>query len=164
MLTIEDIKTLIKELDSSSLSELKLEAEDGKITLRKADAFAGKVKTIVEAAPQTTAVQAPSAQLEPQSNTSAEPAAAEANTDADPSLHKITAPMVGTFYSSSSPDADAFVSKGSKVDKKSVVCIVEAMKLFNEIEADCKGTIVDVLVEDGQLVEYGQPLFLVKED
>jgi acetyl-CoA carboxylase biotin carboxyl carrier protein len=72
--------------------------------------------------------------------------------------------MVGTFYSSSSPESDAFVAKGSKVDKKTVVCIVEAMKLFNEIEAECKGTIVDVLAEDGQLVEYGQPLFLVKED
>lgn len=79
-------------------------------------------------------------------------------------LHQITSPMVGTFYASSSPDADPYVTEGSKVTESSVVCIVEAMKLFNEIEAEVKGEIVEVLVENGQLVEYGQPLFLVKAE
>lgn len=77
-------------------------------------------------------------------------------------LHKITSPMVGTFYSSPSPDAKEYVSSGSKVNEESVVCIVEAMKLFNEIQAEVKGEIVKVLAQNGELVEYGQPLFLVR--
>ena len=77
-------------------------------------------------------------------------------------LHKITSPMVGTFYSSSSPDTPPYVSVGDRVSKDSIVCIVEAMKLFNEIDADVEGEIVEILVNNGQLVEYGQPLFLVK--
>lgn len=81
----------------------------------------------------------------------------------DENLHKITSPMVGTFYASSSPEA-TYVNQGSKVSENTVVCIVEAMKLFNEIEAEVKGEIVEVLVENGQLVEYGQPLFLVKAE
>lgn len=161
MLSIEDIKALIKEMDTSSLSELKFESDDTKITLRKASALANKA--IIQAVPQTTGIQAPVAQTAVQASVPAGDAASAEKTE-DVSLHKITAPMVGTFYSSSSPDTEAFVSKGSKVDNKTVVCIVEAMKLFNEIEAECKGTIVDILAEDGQLVEYGQPLFLVKED
>lgn len=71
--------------------------------------------------------------------------------------------MVGTFYTSSSPDSDPFVAKGSTVDTSTVVCIVEAMKLFNEIEAETNGEIVEVLAENGELVEYGQPLFRVKK-
>ncbi|MCO7176594.1 acetyl-CoA carboxylase biotin carboxyl carrier protein [Sporolactobacillus kofuensis] len=160
MLSIEDIKALIKEMDTSSISELKFESEDAKITLRKAAAVANK--TVLQAVPQPAEVQAPVAQPAPQTAQVAEAKSVEKIEDS--SLHKITAPMVGTFYSSSSPESGAFVSKGSKVDSKTVVCIVEAMKLFNEIEAECKGTIVDILAEDGQLVEYGQPLFLVKED
>ncbi|MCL1632567.1 acetyl-CoA carboxylase biotin carboxyl carrier protein [Sporolactobacillus sp. CPB3-1] len=162
MLTIEEIKALIKEMDSSSISELKFESDDAKVTLRKADAFAGK--TVVQAIPESAPIQVP-AQPQPFAQQSApEEQTVNADKAEEASLHRITAPMVGTFYSSSSPDADAFVQKGSKIDKKSVVCIIEAMKLFNEIEADCKGTIVDILAEDGQLVEYGQPLFLVRED
>jgi acetyl-CoA carboxylase, biotin carboxyl carrier protein len=158
LLSIDDIKALMKELDSSSLSELKYETDETKITLRKASAFAGRVKAEPTAAPLAAPVQSP------------QPALADVGQPAkednkeDTSLHKITAPMVGTFFASPKPDEDVYVKKGSKVDKKTVVCIVEAMKLFNEIEADCKGTIVDILAEDGQLVEYGQPLFLVKED
>ena len=80
----------------------------------------------------------------------------------DPSLHKVTSPMVGTFYASSSPEEPAYVQNGDKVKPESIVCIVEAMKLFNEIEAEVSGEIVEILVKDGQLVEYGQPLFLVR--
>jgi len=80
----------------------------------------------------------------------------------DENLHTITSPMVGTFYASSSPDTPAYVSVGDRVSEGTVVCIVEAMKLFNEIEAEVNGEIVEILVNNGQLVEYGQPLFLVK--
>ena len=82
----------------------------------------------------------------------------------DAHYHEITAPMVGTFYAAPAPDAEPYVKVGSKVKKDTVVCIVEAMKLFNEIEAEVEGEIVEILVENGQLVEYGQPLFLVKLD
>jgi len=73
-------------------------------------------------------------------------------------------PMVGTFYQSPSPDLPAYVKVGDKVGNETIVCIVEAMKLFNEIEAEVQGEIVEVLVKDGELVEYGQPLFLVKAE
>lgn len=72
--------------------------------------------------------------------------------------------MVGTFYRAPAPDADPYVQVGDRVDEKTVVCIIEAMKLMNEIEAEVRGEIVDILVENGQLVEYGQPLFLVKTE
>lgn len=74
----------------------------------------------------------------------------------------INAPMVGTFYKSPSPEADPYVKVGDKVNNDSIVCILEAMKLFNEIQAEVSGEIVEILVEDGQMVEYGQPLFKVK--
>src|SRR5699024_12641372 len=76
--------------------------------------------------------------------------------------HEIVSPMVGTLYSAPSPESDVYVKAGSKVDTDTVVCIVEAMKLFNEIEAEVTGEIVEILVNDGELVEYGQPLFKVK--
>ncbi|RYM06092.1 acetyl-CoA carboxylase biotin carboxyl carrier protein [Sporolactobacillus sp. THM7-7] len=165
MLSIEDIKALMKEMDASSISELKYETENGKITLRKADAPSRKT-TVQAAAPARLPQAAPPLPAAQATEPSASPMQKEKADDAaaDDSLHQITAPMVGTFYASSSPDAEPYVHKGSTVDEKTVVCIVEAMKLFNEIEAEVKGTIVDILVEDGQLVEYGQPLFLVKED
>ncbi|TGA96390.1 acetyl-CoA carboxylase biotin carboxyl carrier protein [Sporolactobacillus shoreae] len=156
MLSIDEIKTLMKEMDSSSISELKYESEETKITLRKTSALTEK--TVIQPTPVQVAAQ-PAAAPEVAAKTDS-----NAAPEQEPSLHKITAPMVGTFFSSPKPDVEAYVRKGSKVDKKTVVCIVEAMKLFNEIEAECKGTIVDILAEDGQLVEYGQPLFLVKED
>src|SRR5699024_418572 len=85
--------------------------------------------------------------------------ATESTADYD---HEIVSPMVGTLYSAPSPESDAYVKAGSKVETDTVVCIVEAMKLFNEIEAEVTGEIVEILVEDGELVEYGQPLFRVK--
>ena len=82
--------------------------------------------------------------------------------DDESSYQTINAPMVGTFYKSPSPEEDAYVQVGDKVTNESTVCILEAMKLFNEIQAEVSGEIVEILVEDGQMVEYGQPLFKVK--
>ena len=112
-------------------------------------------QVVPQTAPQTAVAAAP-----------AEPKATqpEVKAEANESLHKITSPMVGTFYASPSPDAAVYVKAGDKVKKDSVVSIVEAMKLFNEIEAEVNGEIVEVLVQNGQLVEYGQPLFLVKAE
>ncbi|HWB54972.1 MAG TPA: acetyl-CoA carboxylase biotin carboxyl carrier protein [Tepidisphaeraceae bacterium] len=88
------------------------------------------------------------------------PAAAAADPDAG--LTPIKSPMVGTFYAAPSPDAKAFVSVGSNVDEETDVCVIEAMKVFNNIKAECRGTIARILVNNGQTVEFGQPLFLVK--
>ena len=82
----------------------------------------------------------------------------------DENLYVVKAPMVGTFYSSPSPDKEAFVKLGDKVDTSSILCIIEAMKLMNEIECEVNGTIKEILVKDGEMVEYGQPLFKIKED
>lgn len=87
----------------------------------------------------------------------------EGNDAEDISLYIIKSPMVGTFYSSSSPDAPNFVDRNSSIKPSTVVCIIEAMKVMNEIQADVEGVIVDILVKNGQTVEYGQPLFKVKK-
>lgn len=167
MLKIHEIREIIKLIDQSCINEFELETEGAKVTLRKSAvtetvvvsqpvvqapvAAAPAVQVPVAAAPAPVAVEAPKA-----------PAAAPVADDAN--LHKIVSPMVGTFYSSPEPGKPAYVQAGDKVNPSKIVCIVEAMKLFNEIEAEVSGEIVKVLVEDGQLVEYGQPLFLVKPE
>ncbi|ALC81575.1 MULTISPECIES: acetyl-CoA carboxylase biotin carboxyl carrier protein [Bacillus] len=160
MLKIEEIRELIKLIDKSSIDEFSYEIEGSKIKLRK------KGAEVIQTAAPAPVTHAPVPQ---QTNPEAQAAPQEApvNNEAketNENLHQIKSPMVGTFYTSSNPESDAYVSKGSKVEEESIVCIVEAMKLFNEITADVKGEIVDILVENGQLVEYGQPLFLVKAE
>lgn len=175
MLKIQEIRELIKLMDQSNLDEFKYELDGAKITLKR-----NKEKIIAADVVSVAAPKAPEAPAAPKAEAPAPaapaapkteaapakaeaPAATSANVD-DPSLVKITSPMVGTFYSSPSPDQPAYVKVGDKVDEESIVCIVEAMKLFNEIEAEVKGEIVEVLVQNEQLVEYGQPLFLVKPE
>lgn len=161
---IQEIREIIKLIDQSTLHEFLYESEGTKITLKKNEnpshAVTGvtyESSAIVEqpVVVESKPVQATEA---PKEVVVEKPAVVEEET----SLHKITSPMVGTFYQSSSPDAPSYVQVGSKVTSDSIVCIVEAMKLFNEIEAEVNGEIVEILVKDGQLVEYGQPLFLVK--
>lgn len=166
MLKVQEIRELIKLVDQSNIDEFVYEHEGSKIKMKKKTAetivYAEPVKAKVQEAVQAPQVLQPAAV---QTEVKAEaPAAAPAAPAATDNLHKIVSPMVGTFYQSSSPDADAYVKAGSKVTKDSIVCIVEAMKLFNEIEAEINGEIVEVLVKDGQLVEFGQPLFLVKPE
>lgn len=165
MLKVQEIRELIKLVDQSSLDEFVYEYEGAKIKMKKNAAMGTvTVKEQVTPAPVIVAQKtpAPVAAVEVKQE---EPIAPQAQPAADTSnLHKITSPMVGTFYQSPSPDADVYVKVGSKVSSDSVVCIVEAMKLFNEIEAEVNGEIVEILVKDGQLVEYGQPLFLVKPE
>ena len=117
-------------------------------------------------APATVIQQAPAAAQTPsQAPAGGQPAAASAEIDVDPDagLHKIISPIVGTFYRSPGPDKEAYVSEGSNVSDDTTVCIVEAMKLMNEIQAEVSGEIVKIYVENGQPVEYGQPLFGVKK-
>lgn len=166
MLKIQEIREIIKLIDQSSIDEFMYENEGAKIKLKK---HSQGTETVVQKVVQEAVSQpVQPVQAEPVSPKveTAQPkeAAQEAPKHDDANLHKITSPMVGTFYSAPNPDSDPYVSVGSKVDNSTVVCIVEAMKLFNEIEAEVKGEIVEVLVENGQLVEYGQPLFLVKPE
>jgi acetyl-CoA carboxylase biotin carboxyl carrier protein len=164
---IQEIRELIKLVDQSSIEEFVYEQDGAKVKMKKKGAIAPSQAAVVQPAehavlqsvPQAAPVAAPAAPQAPQS-----PAQSEVKAEANESLHKITSPMVGTFYASPSPDAAVYVTAGDKVKKDSVVCIVEAMKLFNEIEAEVSGEIVEVLVQNGQLVEYGQPLFLVKAE
>ena len=162
MFKIQEIREIIKLVDSSSIDEFVYEVKDAKVKLKK---NAGVVVTEVkpaQVAPVQPApkVEAPTTAAAPAPAKEEAPAKAVTVND-DASLHKITSPMVGTFYAAPNPESDAYVKVGDKVDNETIVCIVEAMKLFNEIEAEVKGEIVEVLVKDGELVEYGQPLFLV---
>lgn len=167
MLKIQEIREIIKLIDQTGIEEFKYKTEEGEIKLKKGGAF-----QVVESAPvvQAPAVAAPAPAApvaQPAPVAKEEPKqqeAAPAAVSQDENLLEVKSPMVGTFYQSPSPDAAPFVAVGDKVKPDSVVCIVEAMKLFNEIEAETSGEIAQILVEDGQLVEYGQPLFLVKPE
>lgn len=168
MFKIQEIREIIKLVDSSSIDEFVYEADGAKVKLKKngvvvTETVAPKKEVVAPVVQQSAPAAAPVAPATPAS-AKAEEAPAAAPVNNDPSLHKIVSPMVGTFYQSPNPDSPAYVKVGDKVGDETIVCIVEAMKLFNEIEAEVQGEIVEVLVKDGELVEYGQPLFLVKAE
>ncbi|MBS1535526.1 MAG: acetyl-CoA carboxylase biotin carboxyl carrier protein [Bacteroidetes bacterium] len=154
---LKEIQNLIKFVSNSGVAEVKLETGDIKIT----------IKTTLEGnAPEITYVQqAPVAQALPQAPVAAAPAAAPAATPAaaDDSSKYVTikSPIIGTFYRKPSPDKSPFVEVGANVGKGDVLCVIEAMKLFNEIESEISGKIVKILVDDMSPVEFDQPLFLV---
>jgi acetyl-CoA carboxylase biotin carboxyl carrier protein len=157
-MNFKEIKELIEILDQSSLTEINIEDKGNVVNLKKE-----KETEIIT--PQIS--QQPMQQVAPQQEVATAPAAANnadnaANGAADTSGKTINAPMVGTFYKSPSPEESAYVQVGDSVSNDTTVCILEAMKLFNEIQAEVTGEIVEILVEDGQMVEYGQPLFKVK--
>ncbi len=146
---IRKVKKLIELLDESGIAEI--EITEGEESVR-----ISRYSTHVQAAPTPAMASAPVA---------AAPAAAGAPAvAAEPPAagHRITAPMVGTYYSSPTPGAKTFVSIGSRVETGDTLCIIEAMKMMNQIEADASGTIVSILVENGDPVEYGQPLFIIE--
>jgi acetyl-CoA carboxylase biotin carboxyl carrier protein len=155
---LKDIQNLIKFVAKSGASEVKLEMEDVKITIKTGQ---GKTETTILqpsplGMPQVPVTAAPVAESTPP------PAEKKAAPNDDTSKYvEIKSPIIGTFYRKPSPDKPVFVEVGDSVVPESVVCIVEAMKLFNEIEAEVTGKIVKILVEDGTPIEFGQPLFLV---
>ncbi len=141
------------------LSELIVDTKETTLTVRR-----GGVATMMPAPmqmPMPMQMQLPSAPPPSFGAPSAAPAAAAAPAAVDDKAHVVTSPFVGTFYRKPNPDSPSYVSLNDKVDKGAVLCIVEAMKLMNEIEADVAGTVVGILVEDGAPVEYGQPLFKI---
>jgi len=158
-LNLQEIKELLKIIDETEISELNLESDGVKISIRKGPSAGAAVPA--SATPRQEGVeravaQTTSSSLSPEAAVKApEPVIAE-NTE------MITSPMVGTFYSSQSPESAAYVKVGQQVKVGQPVCIVEAMKLMNEIEAEIEGTILQILVENGQPVEYGQPLFVIE--
>lgn len=172
MFKLNEIKELIKLVDQSSIEELEIENEATRFRIRKPKPAKQIVNAPVSYQPSVGIVSqqaieqgGASAQTTQQASASTEqqPEVKDIQNNTATDLHTIASPMVGTFYCSPSPGAPKFVEKGNKVHDKTIVCIVEAMKLMNEIEAEVSGEIVDILVEDGQLVEFGQPLFLVKQ-
>ncbi|GAK09368.1 acetyl-CoA carboxylase biotin carboxyl carrier protein [Geomicrobium sp. JCM 19038] len=156
MYSIKEIKELIEAVNASEITQLEVQGEkDTSITIKK------ETKTVVETTPAVAAPSAPAvSQPVATPEQKQEQTQAEKPKAADDSV-EITSPMVGTFYRASSPDADPYVQVGDQVHSESIVCIVEAMKLMNELEAETKGEIVEILVENGELVDYGQPLFRV---
>ena len=147
---LRKLKTLIDLVSESNVSELEITEADGKVRIVKAGAAP---VVMMQAAPQAAPVAAPAAPV-----AEAAPAAAPAVETG----HIVTSPMVGTFYRASSPGAKSFAEVGDVVKEGQAVCIIEAMKIMNEIEADKDGTITKILVENGQPVEYGQPLFVIE--
>ena len=151
---LKQIHDLIKVVNKSNIGEISIEDKDGKVTIKQKEE-----KVTVTTAPAqmyTSGPAAPVAQAAP-SAPNAAPAAPVAS-----NLITIKSPMIGTFYRRASPDKPLMAEEGTEVSPGKVVCIIEAMKLFNEIESEVKGTIVKVLVEDASPVEYDQPLFLVE--
>ena len=152
---LRKLKTLIDLVSESNISELEITETEGKVRIVKGG-IAAPVQYV-----QTVAAPAPAiGAAAPVGAIAAAPAAAPV--EAAPSGHVVKSPMVGTFYRSSSPGAPAFVEVGSQVKEGDTICIIEAMKILNEIEADKSGTVTQILGENGQAVEYGQPLFVIE--
>ncbi len=151
MVDLKTLRQLIKLMVDNDLTELDIQAEGGPVKLKR-----NSQGTVTHMVPSGVGQPAPM-------HVASSPAAAPQSAPADNGV-TIDSPMVGTFYTASSPDAKAFANVGDRVDEDTVVCIIEAMKVFNEIKAEVSGIIEKVLVENGQAVEFGQPLFTVKPD
>lgn len=153
-MSIEIIKTIIHEFNASDLTHLKLNYEDFQIELEKE----GKHLPI-------SVASMPSAPMAAAAVAVAQGGVAEATSVVGRGYEQgveVKSPMVGTFYSASSPDSKPFVTVGQKVKKGDVICIIEAMKLMNEVEAEVEGEVVEILVENEQMVEFDQPLFIIR--
>jgi acetyl-CoA carboxylase biotin carboxyl carrier protein len=155
---LRKLKTLIDLVAESDISELEVTEGESKVRIVKSTAHSAQNQVVMM---PSAAVAAPAAAAPVAAGTpvAAAPAAAP---EAAPTGHIVKSPMVGTFYRASAPGAPAFVDIGSVVKEGDTLCIIEAMKLLNEIDADASGTIRQILVENGQAVEYGQPLFIIE--
>ena len=151
---LRKLKTLIDLVSESNVSELEITEAEGKVRIVKSGPAPVAMVAPVAAPASMTLASAPAPVAAPAAPAEAAPA--------EPAGHQVKSPMVGTFYRASSPDAKAFVEIGSQVKEGDTLCIIEAMKILNEIEADKSGTITQVLAENGQAVEYGAPLFVIE--
>jgi acetyl-CoA carboxylase biotin carboxyl carrier protein len=146
---LRKLKTLIELVENSGIAELELTEGEEHVRISRASSVAAPVQHVYAAAPQAAPAAAPA------------PAAAAPAAPATPEGHVVKSPMVGSFYRSPSPGAKSFVDVGQNVKEGDTLCIIEAMKLLNEIESDKSGVIKAILVENGQAVEFGQPLFII---
>ncbi len=151
---LEKIKQLVDLMKENGLVELQIEHDDDKIVLKRGQPQQA-VNAIPVVRPESFAIPAGPQVSEPSSPPSA---------PGEENLVEITSPIVGTFYATPSPDSESYVEIGSQVTSQTVVCIIEAMKVMNEIKAETEGTIVDILVKNGQAVEYGQALFKLRPE
>lgn len=166
MLKVQEIREIIKLIDESSINEFTYETNGSKVVLKKADdtQTAEKIKQVLPV--DQPVVEMDKKESEQVKEIHKKTVAEELEDEPKSTVaydHEIVSPMVGTFYQSPSPESEPYIVSDSEVQEETIVCIVEAMKLFNEIEAEVSGKIVEILVEDGELVEYGQPLFRVKK-
>ena len=150
---LRKLKTLIDLVSESNVSELEITEAEGKVRIVKSQGAPAMAPTVAYAPAPAQVASAPAVQAAP---------VVVAEVSAAPVGHTVKSPMVGTYYRSSSPGAKPFVEVGSVVKEGDAICIVEAMKILNEIDADKSGTITQILVENGQPVEYGQPLFVIE--
>lgn len=153
------LKKLIKILDTSNIAEIEIEEEGTKIRLSKP-----KPKPASNLTPlQVSSIQPPTENVTKQFSDDIKTEIEKSDTAKSDNLYEVKSPMVGTFYRAPSPDADAYVNVGSTVSPGAVLCIIEAMKLMNEIESEVSGKVIKILVENSQPVEYNQPLFLIEK-
>jgi acetyl-CoA carboxylase biotin carboxyl carrier protein len=158
-MTLKEVEELIRFVAKANVSEVELETKDVKLVIKTNKAAEHVVQVPVQQAPVAVAAPAPArpaAAPAPEAAAPAPKAAENANQTT------IKSPMIGTFYRSPGPDKPPFFNVGDKIEKGKVICIIEAMKLFNEIEAEVSGTVVKVLLNDASPVEYDQPLFLIE--
>jgi len=156
---LKEIQELIKLLGKSDISELRIEQDNFKLTLRKHDSY-GIIP--VAAAPSVPVAPPVTTPVAPHAIPVSKETAPKAESTDESKYITIKSPMIGTFYRSSSPDKPSFVNVGDEIKPGSVLCIIEAMKLFNEIESEHSGRIVKILIENAKPVEYDQPLFLIE--
>ena len=152
---LRKLKTLIDLVSESNISELEITEAEGKVRIVKSDPHP-------PAGPQTVFMQAPAPAVAAPAEAPVAAIVAPAAEPEAPAGHVVTSPMVGTFYRSSSPGGAPFVEIGSTIKEGQPICIIEAMKIMNEIEADKSGTVTKMLCENGQAVEFGQPLFVIE--
>ena len=153
MFKFEEICELIQLVGSSGVANVEVEHAGSRLRIE------GRCQVVAPQAAPSVAAAAPSPQPTPEASAAPEPAAAAPEEE---NLHPVSSPIVGTFYRAPNPDADPYVKVGDFVEQGQTLCIVEAMKLMNEIEADISGTVVKVLPENAQAVEYGESLFMVR--
>ena len=155
---LRKLKTLIDLVSESNVSELEITEAEGKVRIVKG----GGAQVHAVGAPMMMAPAPAPAAMAPQPAPGALAAAPVPAAPAEPTGHLVKSPMVGTFYRASAPGAKSFVEIGSVVKEGDTICIIEAMKILNEIEADKTGTVTQILVDNGQAVEYGQPLYVIE--
>jgi len=161
----KEILQFLRFIDKSSITRLELETESFKLVISKEAGVVpiSQVAPVTPVAPLVPSVPSVQEKVVPVEKETGEEKEKAATTDAQ-NLYTFKSPMIGTFYRRPAPDKPPYVEVGTHVKKGDVLCIIEAMKLFNEIESDVNGTIEKILVEDGQPVEYDQPLFLIRLD